>query len=330
VFRGFIGAIGQLGKGADQSGGYWYMTAGNRGLGRGLDALLGGVREDEQKTSDSSEVRMIPVADITPNPHQPRREFSVEALHDLSSSIKARGVLQPILIRPLANDKYELVAGERRLRASKLAELTEIPTLVREMTDQESLAIALIENLQREDLNAIEEALGYRQLQQQFGLSQEELSRQVGKSRSAVANSLRLLNLPDDVQKDIQKGALSAGHGRAVMTVTDADVQSELHRRIAENGLTVRQAEAQATFWKQNDRLPGAEEIGQPVSTSKSAKSAPKPLDAKLETLQASLGELLDVKVKISGSPEKGKVTIGYGSEDGLRSFVEKLGLELG
>ncbi|WP_319469922.1 ParB/RepB/Spo0J family partition protein [uncultured Pseudodesulfovibrio sp.] len=306
------------------------MTAGNRGLGRGLDALLGGVREDEQKTSDSSEVRMIPVADITPNPHQPRREFSVEALHDLSSSIKARGVLQPILIRPLGNDKYELVAGERRLRASKLAELTEIPTLVREMTDQESLAIALIENLQREDLNAIEEALGYRQLQQQFGLSQEELSRQVGKSRSAVANSLRLLNLPDDVQKDIQKGALSAGHGRAVMTVTDAEIQSELHRRIAENGLTVRQAEAQATFWKQNGRLPGAEEIGQPVSASKSAKPAAKPLDAKLETLQATLGELLDVKVKISGSPEKGKVTIGYGSEEGLRSFVEKLGLELG
>jgi len=125
------------------------MTSANRGLGRGLDALLGGVREDEKVTSDAAEVRMIPIGNITPNPHQPRREFSQEALADLSSSIKTRGVLQPILIRSLENDKYELVAGERRLRASKLAGLKEIPTLIREMTDQESLAIALIENLQR-------------------------------------------------------------------------------------------------------------------------------------------------------------------------------------
>lgn len=305
------------------------MTAGNRGLGRGLDALLGGVREDEQKTSDSAEVRMIPIANIAPNPYQPRREFSVDALHDLSSSIKARGVLQPILIRPLGDEKYELVAGERRLRASKLAELTEIPTLVRDMDDQESLAIALIENLQREDLNAIEEALGYKQLQQQFGLSQEELARQVGKSRSAVANALRLLNLPELVQKDIQQGVLSAGHGRAVMTVTDSEMQTELHKRISENGLTVRQVEAQASFWKQNGRLPGAEEIGEAVPVGKAAKSAAKPLDPRLETLKEAMGDLLDVKVNIVGSPEKGKVTISYGDNDALRSFVEKLGLEL-
>ena len=190
------------------------MTSGNRGLGRGLDALLGGVREDEKKTSDSAEVRMISVENITPNPHQPRREFSEEALIELAASIKARGVLQPILIRPLGAGKYELVAGERRLRASKLSGLTEIPTLVREMSDQESLAIALIENLQREDLNAVEEAFGYQRLQQEFGLSQEELARQVGKSRSAVANCLRLLNLPDAVQKDIQQNTITAGHGQ--------------------------------------------------------------------------------------------------------------------
>ncbi|QJB56012.1 ParB/RepB/Spo0J family partition protein [Pseudodesulfovibrio sp. zrk46] len=304
------------------------MTSGNRGLGRGLDALLGGVREDEKVTSDAAEVRMIPITAITPNPHQPRREFAEEALNDLCASIKTRGVLQPILIRPLGGGKYELVAGERRLRASKLAGLTEIPTLLREMTDQESLAIALIENLQREDLNAVEEALGYKRLQQEFGLSQEELARQVGKSRSAVANSLRLLNLPETVQNDIQQGNISAGHGRAIMAVTEDDVQSELHRRVAENGLTVRQAEAQATFWKQNGRLPGAEEIGQAVTASKGAKAPAKPLDPRLESLQSALGDLLGVKVKIAGSPEKGKVTVSYGDEDTLKSFVEKLGAE--
>ncbi len=304
------------------------MTSGNRGLGRGLDALLGGVREDEKKTSDSAEVRMISVENITPNPHQPRREFSEEALIELAASIKARGVLQPILIRPLGAGKYELVAGERRLRASKLSGLTEIPTLVREMSDQESLAIALIENLQREDLNAVEEAFGYQRLQQEFGLSQEELARQVGKSRSAVANCLRLLNLPDAVQKDIQQNTITAGHGRAIMSVTDPEPQAELHRRISGNGLTVRQAEALASFWKQNGRLPGAEEVGTGPGSSKGGKIPARPLDPRLKGLESSLSEELGVKVKISGSPENGKVTVSYKDEDSLRSFVEKLGLE--
>ena len=304
------------------------MTSGNRGLGRGLDALLGGVREDEQKTSDSSEVRMIPIAAISPNPYQPRREFSEEGLSDLSASIKARGVLQPVLVRPLGKGKFELVAGERRMRASELAGLAEIPSLIREMTDQESLAIALIENLQREDLNAVEEALGYQQLQQQFGLSQEELARQVGKSRSAIANALRLLNLPDSVQQDIQHGVLSAGHGRAIMAVTEPTVQEALHKRIAENGLTVRQAEAQAAFWKQNGRLPGADEVAEPRQSGNGAKIGSAPLDPALTALQDELGALLNLKVRISGSPDKGKITVSYKGEEALRNLAEKLGAE--
>jgi len=305
------------------------MSAGSKGLGRGLDALLGGVREDEKKTSDSAEVKLIPIDAITPNPHQPRREFAQEALEDLAASIKVRGVLQPVLVRPLGGRRYELVAGERRLRASRLAGLAEIPTLVREMTDQESLAIALIENLQREDLNAVEEALGYQQLQQQFGLSQEELARQVGKSRSAVANSLRLLNLPEPVQTDIQQGAITAGHGRAIMAVTDTAAQESLHKRIAENGLTVRQAEAQASFWKEHGRLPGAEEIGQAAKPAAGAKEPSEPLDARLKSLQKSLRGLLGVKVKIAGTLDKGKITVSYGNEDDLRSVAEKLGADL-
>lgn len=301
---------------------------GNKGLGRGLDALLGGVREDAQKTSDAVGVRSISVDVITPNPHQPRREFAPEALDDLTASIKARGVLQPVLVRPLSGGTFELVAGERRLRASKLAGLTEIPALVREMTDQESLAIALIENLQREDLNAVEEALGYQQLQQQFGLSQDELARQVGKSRSAVANALRLLNLPGEVQTDIQQGTLTAGHGRAIMAVTDAGARDDLHRRIADNGLTVRQAEAQAAFWKEHGRLPGAEEVGKPPSGGSAHKEPTAPADPRLSTLQSALRELLSVKVKIAGTTNKGKITVSYGSEEDLRSIVERLGAE--
>lgn len=302
------------------------MTSGSRGLGRGLDALLGGVREDEKVTSDSSEVRMIPIGKIAANPFQPRREFSEEGLTDLSNSISTRGVLQPILVRSVNGGDYELIAGERRLRASKMAGLDEIPTLIREMTDQESLAIALIENLQREDLNAVEEALGYQQLQKEFGLSQEELSRQVGKSRSAVANSLRLLNLPEEVQGDIQKGAITAGHGRAIMAVSDGSMMGELHKRIADNGLTVRQAEAQAAFWKQHGRLPGAEEIGTPQGSPAVQKSTPKEIDPKLKEIEASLDGLENAKVKMSGGIEKGKITISYSDESTLRSIVEMLG----
>jgi ParB family chromosome partitioning protein len=294
-----------------------------------LDALLGGVREDEKKSSTSSEVRLIGVEAIAPNPYQPRREFSQAALDDLSESIRARGVLQPVLVRTLGEGRYELVAGERRLRATRQAGLAEIPALVREMTDQESLAIALIENLQREDLNAIEEAQGYHQLQQEFGLSQDELARQVGKSRSAVANALRLLNLPEAVRRDIQAGTVTAGHGRALMSVGDEAAQADLHRRIVENGLTVRQAEAQAVFWKGSGRLPGANEMDAPLKPGRSEKSESEPLAPELEAVQDALSELLCVRVRIAGTMEKGRVTIAYGSEGDLRTFVEKVGVEL-
>jgi len=297
----------------------------NKGLGRGLDALLGGVREEEEKGLDASSVRKIKVDAIVPNPHQPRREFDAAALEDLSSSIRAQGVLQPVLVRPVGSGRFELVAGERRLRASKMAGLKEIPSLVREMTDQESLAIALIENLQREDLNPVEEALGYQQLQQQFGLSQEELSRQVGKSRSAVANALRLLNLPADVQKNIQTGIVSAGHGRALMSITDPEPQAELHSRVVENGLTVRQAEAQASFWKQNGRLPGVEETI--VSGSKGTSSSKTELDQAMVELQTSLVDQLGIGVKVAGSMDKGRITLSYRDGEELQGLLESLGV---
>ncbi|SKA91014.1 chromosome partitioning protein, ParB family [Paucidesulfovibrio gracilis DSM 16080] len=306
------------------------MSAGSRGLGRGLDALLGGTQQKDEPVNPS-EVRQLPIASICPNPHQPRIEFSEQGLADLSASIKTQGVLQPILVRPLENNQYELVAGERRLRASKLAGLREIPALVREMDDQESLAIALIENLQREDLNAIEEALGYRQLMDQFGVNQEALAKSLGKSRSALANSMRLLNLPEPVQNDIRQGRITAGHGRAIMSVTDETVANELHARILKQGMSVRQAEAEAGFWKEHGTLPSH---GQGESADQAPRRAAgkrkKDVDPDLAEVQSMISRTLGRKVSVSGTASKGKLTLPFSSLDDLRRLAEMLGGEQG
>jgi len=304
------------------------MSIGQRGLGRGLDALLGSIRVE---SVNSAEVRMLPIATITPNPHQPRKEFDPDALADLAASIKSQGVLSPILVRPLGpgGDGYELVAGERRTRASKMAGLTEIPALVRELSDMETLAIALIENLQREDLNAIEEAKGFHQLLKDFGLSQEELARQVGKSRSALANSLRLLNLPDDIQGDIQTGVLTAGHGRAIMAVENG-ICHDLYERIKGFNLSVRQAEAEASFWKENGRLAEPEELygtSKPQGKITRGKRVAKLVDENLRALQAKLAEALSVPVKITGDLTKGTLSVSYHSVEQLGELSRLLGV---
>lgn len=304
------------------------MSAGSRGLGRGLDALLGGTQQKEEPVNPS-EVRQLPIASICPNPHQPRIEFSEQGLADLSASIKTQGVLQPILVRPLENNQYELVAGERRLRASKLAGLREIPALVREMDDQESLAIALIENLQREDLNAIEEALGYRQLMDQFGVNQEALAKSLGKSRSALANSMRLLNLPEPVQDDIRQGRITAGHGRAIMSVTDETVANELHARILTQGMSVRQAEAEAGFWKEHGTLPShAQGETTDQTPRRPAGKRKKDVDPDLAEVQSMISRTLGRKVSVSGTASKGKLTLPFSSLDDLRRLAEMLGGE--
>lgn len=306
------------------------MAIGQRGLGRGLDALLGSVRPESVNTA---EVKHLAIAAIRPNPHQPRKEFDPEALEDLCNSIKSQGVLQPVLVRPLTGEPfaYELVAGERRMRASKMAGLTEIPALVRVLTDMETLAIALIENLQRADLNAIEEALGFQQLLKDFGLSQEELARQVGKSRSALANALRLLNLPGDIQADIQTGVLTAGHGRAIMSV-DAEFGHSLFERIKSFNLSVRQAEAEASFVKENGRLAEPEELyGSAKPRGKTARGSRngKVLDPAMTELQKLLSNALGNTVKLAGSPDRGSLTVAYQSAEQLTEIARKLGASL-
>jgi ParB family chromosome partitioning protein len=288
--------------------------------------LLGSIKPE---SVNSAEVKHLPIASIRPNPNQPRKEFDPEALEDLCNSIKAQGVLQPVLVRPISGDAaaYELVAGERRMRASKLAGLTEIPALVRVLNDMETLAIALIENLQRSDLNAIEEARGFQQLLKDFGLSQEELARQVGKSRSALANSLRLLNLPQDIQSDIQTGVLTAGHGRAIMSV-DSDTCHPLYERIKSYNLSVRQAEAEASFVKENGRLADPEELygsAKPRGkTSRGPRSA-KPVDGQLAELQEQLSQQLGDTVKITGSPQRGVLSVHFQTAAQLDALVQRL-----
>ncbi|WP_027177283.1 ParB/RepB/Spo0J family partition protein [Maridesulfovibrio hydrothermalis] len=300
------------------------------GLGRGLDALLGGGKGDDTEERSSAaliDARQIDIDMIVTNPNQPRKEFAPEALKDLSESIRSKGVLQPILVRPIAGrkDRFELVAGERRLRASKLAGLGEIPALVKEMTDLESMAIALIENLQREDLNPIEEAKGYQELISKFGLSQEQLSGQVGKSRSTLSNSMRLLTLAEPIQNAIGNGKITAGHGRALMAVADESAREELFNRVLSEGMSVRQSEGAAVYFKENGRLPEGD-VSKPKPAARKKKE-PKKLEESLVRIKGRLESALETKISFSGSYSKGKMTINYSNEEELERIVAILEL---
>ena len=209
------------------------------GLGKGLSAIF-----VENDTADSNEVVSLKVSQIEPNRKQPRRSFNEDALTELAKSIEEHGVLQPILVRPMLHGGYQIVAGERRYRASRLAGLKEIPAVIRELTDSETMQLALIENLQREDLTPLEEAMGYRTLTEDFGYSQEDVAKTVGKSRSAIANTLRLLALPDEVKPMLENGSISPGHARALLGIEDKGKIGPAANRIVDKGLSVREAES--------------------------------------------------------------------------------------
>ncbi|MEE2526617.1 ParB/RepB/Spo0J family partition protein [Hyphobacterium sp. HN65] len=283
-----------------------------RGLGRGLSALLndGDVTD---KTADSPRnASLIPIEEIQPNPDQPRRIFAEDDLKALAASITEKGLLQPVLVRPLAEGGYQIVAGERRWRAAQLAKLHEIPVLVRELTDRETLEIAIVENVQRADLNPVEEARAYRQLVDRFEHTQEEIARAVGKSRSHVANMMRLLSLPDSVLEHLAAGRLSMGHARAIATSENAAVLAD---NIAAQGLSVRQAEALA-------KAPAAGKAPETKSTGPSK-------DADTRALEDDLSHRLGLKVEIDHghgkSGEAGAVTIRYSKLDQLDDICRRL-----
>ena len=280
------------------------------GLGRGLSALIDdrATPRDNARATGTS-VREVEVGRIRPNPAQPRRHFDENALVELAASIAERGVLQPIIVRP-SGDGFELVAGERRWRAAQRAQLHRIPALVRDMDSGTSAEIALIENVQRENLSAIEEAQGYQELTSAHGHSQEQVGKLVGKSRSHVTNLLRLLELPADVQEMLLRGDISMGHGRAIASAPDP---SALAKEIVAGGLSVRQAELRAKLAK-----PGAVE-------TKSAKTAPRGFDADLDALQRQLGDMLGLRVKVAHGARGGTVTLNYSSLDQLDLICQRL-----
>jgi ParB family transcriptional regulator, chromosome partitioning protein len=280
------------------------------GLGRGLSALLGDARTDDSTGPSGGSPLQVEVTRIHPHPDQPRRHFDEDALSELAESIAARGVLQPIMVRPRGRD-YELVAGERRWRAAQRAGLTEIPVLVRTLDDTETLEIALIENIQRQDLNAIEEAEAYKRLIEEFGHTQEALGRIVHKSRSHVANLMRLLDLPAPVRAMVSDGRLSMGHARALVGNEQAEA---LANRAIDRGLTVRDVEALA-------RRDG------PVR--KGGRANPRPLDADLVVLEQQLGEMIGLPVAVAHNGDgSGQVTIRYASFEQLDLICQRLSAE--
>jgi ParB family transcriptional regulator, chromosome partitioning protein len=291
-----------------------------KGLGMGLQALLGEAARpapapgSSEAAASRGGVREIEVARIRPNPHQPRVQFDEEALDELADSIRERGVLQPILLRPEGGD-YMIIAGERRWRAAQRARLHAIPAIVREVDESTTSEIALIENIQREDLNPLEEAEGYRQLIQRHGHTQDEVGRIVHKSRSHVANLLRLLDLPEFVRQSLLQGDISMGHARAVASADDPDA---LTREIIAKGLSVRQAEDRVRREKSRPG-PGAD-IGRA-----SARNAAKIVDADLEALERQLGDVLGLKVQVTHKGQGGTVTLHYSSLDQLDMVCQRL-----
>ena len=217
------------------------MAVKKGGLGKGLDLIF-----LENESNDSSGTMMLKLSDIEPNRSQPRQDFDEEALRELADSIAAHGIIQPLLVRPLPDGGYQLVAGERRWRAGRMAGLTEVPVVVREMTDAEMMQVSMIENLQRENLNPVEEALGYKVLSEQYGLTQDEISKSVGKSRPVIANAMRLLKLPDEVLNMLRNGEISSGHARALLGFENQEELIQAAKAIVTNDLTVRDIEKAA------------------------------------------------------------------------------------
>ena len=275
------------------------------GLGKGLSAIF-----IENDTEDNNEVITIKISQIEPNRNQPRRSFDEDALEELSQSIKEHGVLQPILVRPQIYGGYQIVAGERRYRASRMAGLTEIPAIIKELSDSETMQIALIENLQRRDLSDLEEAKGYQTLMDEYGFSQEEVARTVGKSRSAVANTLRLLGLPDDVKELLDQGKLSAGHARALLVVEQDKEIKEAADKIIKEGLSVRQTE----------------KLVKSMGSAKPKNTAVQKLSPYAE-VELALTDALGTKVTVTENKKKGGGTLNiefYDAEE-LFSLTHKL-----
>jgi ParB family chromosome partitioning protein len=278
-----------------------------RGLGRGLDALLGG----EPATAPAGAPTSLPIAKLRAGRYQPRTKMNAEALAELAESIKAQGVMQPILVRAVGADQYEIIAGERRFRAAQMAGLDEVPVLVKDVPDDAALAMALIENIQREDLNPLEEAQGVQRLIREFNFTHEQAAQAIGRSRSATSNLLRLLNLAAPVQEMLMGGKLDMGHARALLAV-DAATQVQLGHQIVVKGMSVREAETLVARVQQGE------------GKSRTAKAAPRSRD--IERLEEELADALGAVVRLRADAKgKGAIEIRFSSLDQLDGIVQRL-----
>jgi ParB family chromosome partitioning protein len=285
-----------------------------RRLGRGLAALLGDAAADAAPAERPRGPRKAPIEFLRPNPRNPRLSFREEDLAELTASIRQKGVIQPIVVRAIAGvaDAYEIIAGERRWRAAQLAGLSDVPVVIHEADDKEALELAIIENVQRADLNAIEEAKGYERLGAEFGYSHVEIAKIIGKSRSHIANTIRLLNLPEEAKKLVSDGAISAGHARALLAVANP---AAMARRIVEEGMTVRDVERLAQEQ--------AEDAGASRRSVRSSNASAKDADAR--AIEKTLSDALGLRVDLRPNGEKGEVRIRYESLDQLDSICRLL-----
>ena len=283
-------------------------SARKQALGRGLGSLMGEAQSETGYSSTNKDQTVVKIEDIVPNPNQPRTKFNETELEELAESIKEHGVLQPLLVRK-KEDKYEIIAGERRYQAAKIAELKEVPVIVKEVDDQEMLQLALIENLQRSDLNPIEEAKGYKQLIKASGMTQEALSKAVSKSRSSITNALRLLDLPEEVQEMLYEGKLTAGHARAILAVPDEEQRVKLAHKVVNEGLSVRMTEKLAPEFSDTEK--------QSTPRAKTPQS--------YKRVARALRQNLNTNVKVHTVRGKNKIEIEFKDEEELSTLAKRI-----
>ena len=276
------------------------------GLGKGLDALF-----LDNETAESSSLMTLRVSDIEPNKDQPRKAFEPNALAELADSIREHGILQPVVVRALPGGVYQIIAGERRWRASRMAGLTEVPVIVKDVTDEQAMELALVENLQREDLDPVEEAAGIRELMTRCNLTQEQAAQKLGKSRSALANSLRLLNLPENVLELLKSGFINIGHAKVILSLPTPELQEQAAQIIADNQLNVRQAEA---LCKKLAKQPARK------------LTPPTPQSTLPVEVEESLRQALGNEVRVAYHDGKGKLTVHFYSDEQLKAFANLLG----
>jgi ParB family transcriptional regulator, chromosome partitioning protein len=284
------------------------------GLGRGLSALI------PSAGPGRSGLLTLRLSAVVPNPRQPRGTFDAEALSELAVSIKHFGLLQPVVVRPLDDDRFQLIAGERRFRAARLAGLDEIPAIVRHTRDEQLLTEALVENIHRADLNPLEEAAAYQQLLEDFDMTHEALADQLGRSRSAISNTLRLLSLPPGLQQQVAVGALSAGHARTLLALDDPAQQLRLGKRVIAEGLSVRATETLVRQLLERGDPGGRDAMDRLAAAAKARKGSP------YRGLEERLGDALATRVRIKGTPKRGQVVIDYAGQEDLERLLDVLG----